>query len=201
MPRPNPTESVDERYRRVVQDQRRAFSDWIDRAGHPPDVWADFLFVFIGFNSLYFAWSYDASTGECNGEGERDWIHRALRGISESRATEILESASELVSYLRDRGPLQDMRHRVPTQPNSGRIKGRGNLTERLTTGKPSDRLLALGDTVYWVRCNLVHGGKSIDAENLNLVRLAYRPLLALAKGLDSALEARVSGGSARAPK
>jgi hypothetical protein len=80
---------------------------------------------------------------------------------------------------------VRDMRRREIAEEGD-ESKGRMDVDVMKTADKrPRDKLKALANTVYRVRCNLVHGSKEMNPTDDRLVHAAIAPLRLL---LDAAI-------------
>lgn len=130
---------------------------WIERARYQPDPFARFFFLFSAFNALYFLWR--KVDGLPNAPEVRH-IGNLISKFSEEDANEILVSASEALTYFRERRPIQRMDDRSSRRVATGIQRVGKQARDSLGERDPKVRLNALGEILYLIRSNLVHGSK-----------------------------------------
>ncbi|MDA2919344.1 hypothetical protein MYX76_07630 [Desulfobacterota bacterium AH_259_B03_O07] len=142
---------------------------WLKRGREAEDVFTKFFFFFAGFNALYFLWGKmdELKNREGDPAGEVKQIENLLGKFEGKEAQHILETLSSYVDYFCKRSPVQRMDKRTDKSqhegdPSEGK-KWRRKLSE---ASSPLDRLVALGEILYLVRSNLVHGSKKGGDDN-----------------------------------
>lgn len=165
----------------LVRFQLNIANRWLERGDGAKDIFAKFFFYFAGFNAMYFLWRKIDGLSETN-EGKH--IENLLRRFSENKAQEILSRIKTSVTYFEERRPIQRMdRRTIHSQYNGEETQGLG-LKKRLRDNKlpASERLVAMGQILYLVRCNLVHGSKEDAGDDLEVIQACIEPLKVLLK-------------------
>jgi hypothetical protein len=160
-------EGVD-KYREIIAFQYNIAERWLKRGRQSSDPFAQFSFYFAGFNALYFLWKIVDHIE--TGEGTQ--IDNLLRKLDDDVAAGVLDTASSSVAFFIKREPIQRMDKRTPQSPYTGErregTKWRHKLAD--TTSTPVDRVVALGQILYLVRSNLVHGSKAESGDDEAIV-------------------------------
>jgi len=149
---------------------------WQERSNKETDIYAKFFFTFAGFNALYFLWGKIDGLGETN---EGTYIENLLKKFSEPKAQEILDNVPENVDYFIRRGPVRRMDKRNQKKQLQGdSSEGKKHMKALENYDSPAQkRLQALGQILYLVRCNLVHGSKTISGDDTELIETSFEPL------------------------
>jgi len=117
--------------------------------------------------------------------GEPKLIDGLVGSLGSAVAKSILSDTEveAKVTYLIERDPLQRMDRRKPNGVTGNPSEGRRHR-ERLAKVElePVERLQALTQILYIVRCNLVHGSKMVEGYDLELLGHCVPPLLAIAQ-------------------
>lgn len=167
--------------------QREIAERWLRRGRETGDEFAKFFFYFSGFNALYFLWREIDRLHDAN-EGKQ--IENLLRKFDETEASKILTQLLQTVEYFSHRRPIERMDRRrggrFEGDPREGR-KWQRILVDGLT---PVDRLVALGQILYLVRSNLVHGSKLDAGDDLEIIGISV-PALECLLGATIALALR----------
>jgi hypothetical protein len=159
----------------LLREQLIIAQSWRDKASRANDVFAQFFFAYTGFNALYFAWNKASPAASAK---EKDQITVFLRRFRQKCADEVLAAVNAEVEYFLARRPIQQMRYRNCDQPLEGPDSEGREVQENLKPDKPSgDRLAALGEIIYYVRCNLVHGSKAERGDDETVITKAIGPL------------------------
>lgn len=170
-----------------------------DRDG--PDEVPTVAFVFVSYfsalNALYWFWSSVAADlartsdeiKELQLPAEHVRIAALIDRLDDNAVDRIWrdDEVQRSVAHLHSRATaVRDMRLRELDEEGD-KSKGTRDLADMKDDGKlPRDRLKALANTVYRVRCNPVHGSKQMDTTDAALVRAAIVPLRLL---LDAAID------------
>lgn len=148
----------------LIRFQLEIAERWLGRSKKSEDKFAKFFFYFSGFNALYFLWREVDDLKNEKGEkpNEPKQIEHLLRKFGEQEAFEILKTLSEHVKYFCERKPIERMDKRAAENPHEG-DPVEGNKWQKCLKEKTLalDRLVALGEILYLVRSNLVHGSKA----------------------------------------
>lgn len=160
----------------LIRFQLNIAERWLKRGNEAEDIFARFFFYFTGFNALYFLWRkidklYPAYEG--------NHIENLLKKFDESKAQEILKKIGTDVDYFCQRGPIQRMDRRTANNPYAGEHKeGRkwqGVLQDKNLSAP--ERINAMGQILYLVRSNLVHGSKIESGDDHNIIQTSIGPL------------------------
>ncbi len=139
----------------LFEFQRRVAERLLDRGRATGDIHAKFFFFFSGFNALYFLWATVDRKSLSELLHETDQIEHLLQMLDERDCQQVLEAVAEDVDYLGAKGST----HR--------------------------EKLAALGQTLYQLRCKLVQGQER-SGGNEELIRRSVRPLeMLLAKACE----------------
>ena len=148
------------------------------RASSPAD-WREFSQLWSAFNSIY------------GGEPDRLERARVMRCLRESfsaaAALRVLRATSRSITRILEIPP-GDMR-RDQVDPNFRAASVKYAALYRAPREPSVTRLAALGDVLYQVRCNLVHGSKDpADARDRMLVTESLAVLRVLVPALEDQL-------------
>lgn len=110
--------------------------------------------------------------------GEHKLISNLVAALAPERVASILEDheVQEGIDYLQRRGPVQRMDRRELDGVSGDEEEGK-KFSKRLRDGEAVERLNALAQILYLVRCNLVHGSKIINGLDVELLRHSNPPL------------------------
>jgi hypothetical protein len=138
--------------------QLKTAQAWLNRGELISDSFAKFFFYFSGFNALFFLWG---KIDHVNG-GDKKEIQNLLNKFDEPKAAEILSRVSANVEYFSQRDPVQRMEKRTCENPSasdkSEGIKWKTILLDQTKSAR--DHLVSLGEIIYLVRSNLIHGSR-----------------------------------------
>jgi hypothetical protein len=164
----------------LIRIQLNIAERWLNRGKISGDKFAKFFYYFSGFNALYFLWR--EIDGLKNEKGERPnepkQIEHLLKKFDEKQALETLETLSENVKYFCRRRPIQRMDRRKVRNPFEG-DSDEGKKWQKWLKEKSLalDRLLAIGEILYLVRSNLVHGSKKESGDDEQIIDNSISPL------------------------
>lgn len=164
-----PEEGVPTDYRENGEFQLEVAEEWKSRGDSIQDPFAKFFFYFAGFNALYVLWSWIGNTKR----NETDKIRNLIDKLGENRADDIIKEVRKEIQYFLNRDPIENMRNRQ----KSGRGHPRQSLQEQLKRDVKEKRLFALGEYLYQIRCNLVHGSKMTRGDDREVIENALGPL------------------------
>jgi hypothetical protein len=149
---------------------------WLKRGDETKDIFAKFFFYFTGFNAIYFLWRKITKLDHTN-EGKH--IENLLKKFDETKAQEILEKIRSSVNYFSQRRPIQRMDKRTVNNPYVGEEyegrKWQGLFQDENKSA--SERINAMGQILYLVRSNLVHGSKAESGDDLDIIQKSIEPL------------------------
>jgi hypothetical protein len=159
----------------LVTNQSRIANKWFQRGDQATDHFAKFFFYFSGFNSMYFLWGLI----DRRETGDQKRMRRLVSRLCAFQSQAILNDCSDAVAFFSNR-TIMDMSERDPGNSSLGTVPDpdpRLKLSNTLSTA--AEKIEALGEVVYQVRCNLVHGSKLTDGDDSEIVRQCVRPLRA----------------------
>ncbi len=172
----------------LIRVQIEIADRWLNRGRSANDEFAKFFFLFSGFNALYFLWSVIENLRNERGErpNEGRQIESLLRKFKEEEASEIIDKLSQGARYFCERNPIQRMDKRSKGNLNEGDPEEGKKWQRQLREDSSSlDRLGALGEILYLVRSNLVHGSKSVSGDDKEIITASILPLeVFLEKGI-----------------
>jgi hypothetical protein len=160
----------------LIRFQLNIAERWLKRGDEAKDTFATFFFYFTGFNALYFLWRKIDKLDQTN-EGKH--IENLLKKFYESKAQEILEKVRTNIDYFCQRRPIQRMDRRTANSPYTGE-ENEGRKWQEVLQNKSlsaSERINAMGQILYLVRSNLVHGSKAESGDDLKIIQNSTEPL------------------------
>ena len=108
-----------------------------------------------------------------------------VESIGEPEATPLLESQNDCVRYLVDRGPVYRMDGRTRTKTAGSPRDGRRHLATLVDpSASAAKKAAAMAGILYLIRCNLVHGSKSMSVDDGTLMRRTVPALRAIAQAV-----------------
>jgi hypothetical protein len=160
----------------LIRFQVNIAERWLKRGDKAEDIFAKFFFYFTGFNALYFLWRKIDGLDQTN-EGKH--IENLLKKFDEIKAQEILDGVRTNVAYFCQRRPIQRMDKRTINDPYSGEEYEGRRWKERLQDNQLSalERIVAMGQILYLVRSNLVHGSKAETGDDREIIQMSIEPL------------------------
>jgi len=153
--------------------QLKVAERWLERAEKSLDDYAKFLFYFSGFNALFYLWSKIDRV-----EGDSKEINNLLLKFDEATAKRILDQVNLSVLYFCSRGPVARMERRTCNNPTPGSV-GEGEKFKRELEAERKtarERLVALAQVIYLVRCNLIHGSR-VPGDDPVTTKICLEPL------------------------
>lgn len=163
----------------LIEYQLKIAQRWQKRGNEiEEDVFAKFFFYFAGFNAIYFLWSIIDRRSQ---HEEEDHIKNILEKIDETKAKEVFDKVKAGIDYFCKRPPIQRMKKRTCNSPHEG-DKNKGVEQKKViqdTNKNVSEKIIALGKILYYVRCNLVHGSKEISGsgDDFEIIKNSIIPL------------------------
>lgn len=156
--------------------QLRIARRWLKRGDKTADVFCKFFFYFSGFNAVYFLWR---KIDNLDNRNETVHIKNLLGKLNGERAREILDRVKTNIEYFCERRPIQRMdRRSMDSQKTGDRSEGEGWKQRLRDTELPSsEHVVALGEILYLVRSNLVHGSKRAEGDDLEIIQMSVEPL------------------------
>jgi hypothetical protein len=161
-------------YRGLAHFQLRIAQQWFDRGEKTSDVFAKFFFFYTAFNALSFLWKEVDSVGA----GDIPQIENLAGRLNGTLWQKLERDFPEPIESF-TRRPIERMGKRKISRPSRGE-GGEGRRHQRVLAdpgADPSEKLKALANVLYIVRCNLTHGSKMIMGDDLNIIQSAV-PLL-----------------------
>lgn len=160
--------------------QLRIAEQWFERGEKTRDVFAKFFFFYTAFNALFFLWKEvdEVGRGESNEPRETKQIENLLGRLGGALWDELGATLGEPISFFAGRA-IERMDKRGGTQPLRGKAT-EGRKHQRVLADPRVDateKLKALGNILYLVRCNLAHGSKMVMGDDFDVIENAV-PLL-----------------------
>jgi hypothetical protein len=197
---------------RLKDFQLGVANKWIEVAASEHASVFQFVACFAAFNALYWLWGeVDGLPKKAEPDFTKAEIDSAVADLSnirlQARVRKTLsrrrppgergqirnlvskldpaildrERVKACIKHLHARGPIRDMRSRSQGQEEGDKKEGDKQLT-LLGDQNPGERLQALAQILYMVRCNLVHGSKEVFID-VKLLTFCVPLLRALAEG------------------
>jgi len=161
-------------YRDLMEFQLTIAERWLNRGDNVEDIFAKFFFYFAGFNSVYFLWrKIDA----IDRESEVKHIENLLKKFDEPMVQDILKKMNENIIYFINRTPIQRMDSRNIGNQLTGNDSEGEKCRIKLSDKQETERLIAIGSILYFVRSNLVHGSKKDSGDDRKIIENAIEPL------------------------
>jgi hypothetical protein len=164
----------------LIRIQLNIAERWLNRGKKSEENFAKFFYYFSGFNALCFLWREIDDLKNEKGErpNEPKQIEHLLKKFDEKQALEILETLSKNVNFFCERRPIQRMDRRKAGNPFEG-DSDEGKKWQKWLKEKTLalDRLVALGEILYLVRSNLVHGSKAESGDDEEIIDNSIYPL------------------------
>ena len=160
----------------LIRFQLNIAKRWLKRGNQTKDLFAKFFFYFAGFNAIYFLWRKIDNLDQTN-EGKH--IENLLAKFDEQKAQEILNKVRTSIDYYCQRRPIRRMDRRTDKRPFEGDIREGRKWQKRLKDQNlsPIERLISLGQILYLVRSNLVHGSKAESGDDREIIQMSIDPL------------------------
>lgn len=148
---------------------------WLERGNIIEDIFAKFFFYFTGFNAIYFLWK---KIDKINRRNEKECIKNLLKKFSRLKTQEILDKVKTSVDYFINREPIKRMDKRTNKQFIGDDSDGCNWKSVLQNNDKSaSEKLIALGNILYLIRCNLFHGSKSQLGDDRKIIEKSVEPL------------------------
>jgi hypothetical protein len=160
----------------LIRFQLNIAERWLKRGDESKDIFSRFFFYFTGLNALYFLWRKIDNLDQTS-EGKH--IENLLTKFGEQKAREILNKVRTSIDYYCQRRPIQRMDRRTYKRPFEGDIREGHKWQKRIKDQSlsPIERLISLGQILYLVRCNLVHGSKAESGDDREVIQMSIDPL------------------------
>lgn len=178
----------------LINNQLEIAKSWLQKGDETEDIFAKFFFYFTGFNSIYFLWG---KIDNPHLRSERKHINNLLKKLDGLKAQKILDKIKTSVDYFIQRPPIIQMNKRTKRKQYTGDdSKGRKlkNLLQKNNISA-SERLIAMGQILYLVRCNLFHGSKTQSGVDKEIVKNSIEPLKVILKEAISLTEQQCTWG------
>jgi hypothetical protein len=169
----------------LIRDQLNIAVRWLERGKISSDNFTKFYFYFSGFNSIFFLWKEvdDFKNKKGKRPSDKDQIEHLLRKFDEEKASDILQKVADNVKYFCERDPIQRMDKRNPANLHIGDPDEGKQWQDRLKDRENSLQcLVALGEIIYLIRSNLVHGSKGVSGDDQEIIDSSITPLEILLK-------------------
>jgi hypothetical protein len=163
--------------RKLIEFQLKIAQRWQKRGNEiEKDIFAKFFFYFAGFNAIYFLWSIIDDLGQSR---EANHIKNLLEKIDETKVQKVFDKVKDSIDYFCKRRPIQQMIKRTCNSPYKG-DETKGDELKKVLQDKnknASEKIVALGIILYFVRCNLVHGSKEESGDDYEIIKKSIKPL------------------------
>jgi len=161
--------------RELMSFQLIAAKSWLQRAKKSKDVYTRFLLYFSGFNALFLLWS---KIDHHDSKHDYEQITNLILKFEESTAQHMLDQSKTSLNYFRKRKPVARMIARTCQEPEKYDESYGRKWKQQLDESNQSavERLVALGQIIYLVRCNLIHGSKVPEDDELTVSK-SLKPL------------------------
>lgn len=161
-------------WRELIIFQLSLAERWLKRGNQATDIFSKFFFYFTGFNALYFLWKKIDNIKE--GEGKQ--IENLLNKFDKERAEILLNRIRESVAYFSKRRPISRMNKREAYRSDIGNQEEGRKWQRQLKEGlNPLDHIVAIGQILYLIRSNLVHGSKAESGDDHDIIQESIQPL------------------------
>jgi hypothetical protein len=160
----------------LMRFQHNIAERWLERGNKVKDIFSKFFFYFSGFNALYFLWR---KIDELHNSNEGEQIEHLLSKLDDHKAQEILDEIRPAIQFFIDHRPIQRMDKRDVGSPYEGEAAEGRKWRRKLKDDRASaaNKINAIGQIVYLIRSNLVHGSKAGSGDDLEIIKNAVEPL------------------------
>lgn len=165
------------RYSDLAHFQVRIAQQWFARGEKTSDVFAKFFFFYAAFNALTFLWKkVDRVEG-----GDIPQIENLVDKLDGAVWQKLARDFAEPIGFFTRRA-IERMDKRKRSEPSRGEGReGRGHQRVLADpSADPTEKLKALANILFLVRCNLTHGSKMMMGDDLNIIQNAVPLLRAL---------------------
>lgn len=163
-----------------IRNQHNIAERWLKKGNKTEDIYSKFFFYFAGFNAIYFQWKI---INKIDGS-QQEIIINLLEQFENSKAKEILDEVKKEVEYFCRRKPVQKMNRRIDDKLLDGDSNEGIRYLEILKdVNQPAlERVISLGQILYLIRSNLVHGSKeeSESGDDFEIIKSSIAPLKVL---------------------
>ncbi len=161
------------KFRNAINLQIGIAEAWSSKANESHDVFSRFFFYYTGFNSIYYMWSLINEKGR---EKEFKQIEFLIRHLDDALVIEALGKLKPSIDYFLMRDPIQQMNKRDEGNPENGDLEKGKTFRKVLQASHEighKDRLNALAQILYLIRCNTFHGSKADSGDDQTVVGYA----------------------------
>ncbi|MCZ7357897.1 MAG: hypothetical protein O8C66_03915 [Candidatus Methanoperedens sp.] len=163
-----------------IRNQHNIAERWLRKGNETEDIYSKFFFYFAGFNAIYFQWGV---INKIDGS-QQEKIQNLLEQLGDSKAKEIIDEVKNEVEYFCRRKPIQKMNRRIGEKLMVG-YSDDGIRYQKILQDeyRPAlERIVSLGQILYLVRSNLVHGSKeeSGSGDDFEIIKSSIEPLKVL---------------------
>ncbi|MEQ8191443.1 MAG: hypothetical protein ABRQ39_25990 [Candidatus Eremiobacterota bacterium] len=165
------------------EQQRHIAEQWLhkgnitDEKNDDTIIFARFFFYFTGFNAMYFLYkeidNLDGRYTPPKKCPEYKQIEHLLDKFDETTAQKIRNNIEPSIKFFSNRS-IQPMN--IRNERERKRIAEK-NKTNILNSSSVKEKIKALGQAIYNVRCNLYHGSKEASADDQRIVSNCIKPL------------------------
>jgi hypothetical protein len=149
---------------------------WLERGNKAGDVFSKFFLYFSGFNAIYFLWR---KIDNLDNTSEGKHIENLLYKLDKGKALQILDKIMPAIQFFINRRPIQRMDKRDMKNQYFGEESEGKKWKRKLQDNQASaiEKINAIGQIVYLVRSNLVHGSKAESGDDFEVISNAVEPL------------------------
>jgi len=160
------------RWHDLIKYQLKIAESWLSKGDQTNDDFAKFFFYFTGFNALYFLWKKIDNINHI----EKNHIDNLLKKFSNHLI--IFNQIKDNVNYFSNRRPISQMNRREASNSDTGNLEEGSKWQRKLKeTCDPLENIIAIGQILYLVRCNLVHGSKADSGDDEFIIKASIQPL------------------------
>lgn len=163
-----------------IRNQHKIAERWLKKGDKTEDIYSKFFFYFAGFNAIYFQWGI---INKIDGS-QQEKIQNLLEQFGNSKTKEILDEVKKEVEYFCQRKPVQKMNRRIGDKLLVGNSDEGIKYQKLLKDVNQSalERVISLGQILYLVRSNLIHGSKeeSESGDDFEIIKSSIKPLKVL---------------------
>lgn len=149
----------------MIDNQRELIRRWFEKSKNEGNPFDGFISLWISFNAFYVAERLKQSEQQ-----QLDNVYAEYKDVFAELINNTPETFQEFKHYIEikqeNTGFIQDLRYEVGEEKHKKKYQSLDSLCEYL-------------GCVYQVRCNLFHGGKSLeDGQDQEIVSRAYNSLI-----------------------
>lgn len=148
----------------MIENQINLIKRWFEKSKRQRNSFDKFISLWISFNAFYAAEHLQKSEKQQLNNINNEY-KKVFSGLVHSNPRSFQDLKTYIETKPRNTGFIQDLRFSVGREKYKRRYLNIASLCEYL-------------DCVYQVRCNLFHGGKSLeDGQDEEIVRRSYKSM------------------------